>query len=160
MEVLQEGCVITPSLLVLSPCNMRLSSLSILRYPRAAASVVLVLNSLLLIWSLGEFDRPRSAQRILKFCAGSPLLLIFLFPTVILFFLLPRLSRKKRSLVNEIATGIILAAFVVTMAQCARTVHVIASPDALNVFFYLLEIYFQIALLLILSYINYRTESA
>jgi hypothetical protein len=77
-----------------------------------------------------------------------------------LFFLLPRLSKKKRSLVNELATGIILATFVVSMAQCARTVHVIASHDALNIFFYLLAIYFQIALLLILSYINYRTNSA
>ena len=155
-----ESFVNTPSRLVLLSCNMRRASLSILRYPRAAASVVLTVNTLLLIWSLGELDRPLSFQRIREFCAGFPLLLIFLFPSAILFFLLPRLSKKKQSLVNEIATGIILAAFVVTMAQYALTVHVIASHDALNIFFYLLAIYFQIVLLLLLSYINYRTKPA
>ena len=129
----------------------------ILRYPRAAASIVLAVNTLLLVWSMGDFDRHLSVQRLREYFIAFPLLLIILFPTGVLFILLPRLSKKKRSLVNEIATGIILAAFVITMALCAMTVSEISRFEAFCVFFYFLGIGIQIILLAILAFINSRT---
>ena len=132
----------------------------ILRYPRATATVILSVNALLLVWSSGDFDRHLSVERIREYIIGFPLLLIILFPTAVLFTLLPRLSRKKQTLVNEIATGIILTAFVVTMALCAMTVYNIASSSAFCGFFYFLGIGIQIILLALLAFINSRTEDA
>ena len=132
----------------------------ILRYPRATASVVLAVNTVLLVWSIGDFDRHLSVQRIREYFIAFPLLLIILFPTAVLYILLPQLSRKAQSLVNEIATGIILTAFVVTMALCAMTVYNISSSSAFCVFFYFPGIGIQIILLALLAFINSRTENA
>jgi hypothetical protein len=132
----------------------------ILRFPRATASAVLAVNTLLLVWSTGDFDRRLSVARIQEYFIGFPFLLIILFPTAVLFTLLPRLSRKKQTLVNEMATGIILTAFVVTMALCAMTVYNISSSSAFSGFFYFLGIGIQIILLALLAFINSRTEYA
>ena len=132
----------------------------ILRYPRVTASIILAVNTLLLVWSMGDFDRHLSVQRIREYFIGFPLILIILFPTAVLFTLLPRLSRKKQTLVNEMATGIILTAFVVTMALCAMTVYNISSSSAFCLFFYFLGIGVQIVLLALLAFINSRTEIA
>ena len=131
----------------------------ILRFPRLAASVILILNALLLIWSMGDFDRHLSAQRIREYFIALPLFVIILLPTAILFVLLPRLSRKKQSLMNEIATGIILTAFVVTMALCAMTVYEISRVEALCALFYFLGIGVQIILLALLAFISTRTKN-
>ena len=131
----------------------------ILRFPRLAASVILILNALLLIWSMGDFERHFSVQRIREYFTGFPLFVIILFPTAILFVLLPRLSRKAQSLVNEIAVGIILVAFVGTMALCAMTVYSISRFDALCGLFYFLGIGVQIILLALLAFISTRTKN-
>ena len=130
----------------------------ILRFPRLVASVILTVNALLLVWSMGDFDRQLTAQRIQDYFTAFPLLLVFLFPTVVLFNLLPRLSRKHRSLVNEIATGIILIAFVATMALCAMTVYSIASTTPLCALFYFFGMGIQIILLALLAFITARTK--
>ena len=132
----------------------------ILRYPRVAASVVLAVNALLLVWSMGDFDRHLSVQRLREYFIGFPLLAIILFPTAVLFALLPRLSRKKRTLLNEIAVSMILIVFVVTMALCAMTVINISQFEAFCLFFYFLGMGVQIILLALLAYINSRTEYA
>ena len=131
----------------------------ILRFPRVTASVILILNALLLFWSMGDFDRHLSIQRIREIAIGFPLLLIILFPTAVLFVLLPRLSRKRQSLVNEIATGIILAAFVVTMALCAMTVYEVSRIEALSALFYFFGIGVQIILLALLAFLSTRTTN-
>jgi hypothetical protein len=131
----------------------------ILRFPRVTASVILILNALLLVWSMGDFDRHLSMQRIREYLIGFPLLLIILFPTAVLFILLPRLASKKQSMVNEIATGIILTGFVVTMALCAMTVYEVSRIEALSALFYFLGIGVQIVLLALLAFMTTRTKN-
>jgi len=140
--------------------QIRLSSLSILRHPWLTASLVLAVNTLLLVWSTGDFDRHLSIERIREYFIGFPFFLLILLPTAILYILLPRLSKKKITLVNEIAVVVILTAFVVTMALCAITVYNISRFETFCAFFYFLGIGVQIVLLALLAFINSRTGNA
>jgi len=114
----------------------------------------------MLVWSFGDFERHFSIQRVKEYLIGLPLFVIILLPSMALYALLPQLSRKSKTLVNEIATGIILVTFVVTMALCAITVYSIASTTALCGFFYFLGIGIQIILLALLAFISTRTKNA
>ena len=60
---------------------------------------------------------------------------------------------------NEIATGIILTAFVVTMALCAMTVYSIASTTPLCGLFYFFGLGVQIVLLALLAFMTTRTKN-
>lgn len=81
---------------------------------------------------------------------------IILAPSFTLLFILPKIAKCKRSFSSNLAIGILLTAFIITIVVYAMTVRALAPTTALAGLFYFPGVGIQIVLIILLAYIWLR----